>query len=170
MADIIIHLIVPLLILLLICDKDKHIYIYSLLPLALFADIDVIYEHRAMLHNLFIPFALFILSYIVSEKKKIIFLFSAIYLFSHTILDIFNGGVKIFYPFYDKMFGVRTDIILTAETNSINYFFDIGFKDHFHQTCDTVNVITTGGMGILVLALILFLSKRYLYKQVITWK
>lgn len=155
MADIIIHLIVPLLILLVICNKDKHTYIYCLLPLALFPDIDILYEHRALLHNLFIPAILLI----ISAKKKTILLISGIYLFSHAILDIFNGGVKIFYPLYDKMFGIRTDIILT-KTNTLEYFFDIGFRDYFTTCSPTVNVITTGGMGILVLAIILFIFRK----------
>ncbi len=164
MTDIITHLIIPLLILLVMCDKDKRIYIYVLLPLAIFPDVDVLYEHRALLHNLFIPLVLIFASTLTIGRAKIILIISSIYLYSHTILDIFNGGVQIFYPLYNKMFAIRTDIVL-GDNYNIQYFIEMGFINGYALYPDTINIISTTGMGILVLAILIFSIRNYLNKE-----
>ncbi len=164
MSDIIIHLLIPLLILLLVCNKDKHIYVYTLLPIALVPDIDVLYEHRALLHNLFIPLVLIYASTLTIGRAKIVLIFSSIYLYSHTILDIFNGGVQIFYPLYNKMFAIRTDIVL-GDNYNIQYFIEAGFRDGYAIYASTVNIISTEGMGILVLTIFIFSIRNYLNKE-----
>ncbi len=164
MSDIIIHLLIPLLILLLVCDKDKHIYIYILLPIALVPDVDVLYEHRALLHNLFIPLVLIFASTLTIGRAKIILIISSIYLYSHAILDIFNGGVQIFYPLYNKMFAIRTDIVLINNFN-IRYFIEAGFRDGYAIYPSTINIISTEGMGILVLTIFVFSIRKYLNKE-----
>jgi len=51
-----IHLIVPFLALIMVGRKKDYKYILLLLPLAVLPDIDTfVTEHRALLHNIFIP-------------------------------------------------------------------------------------------------------------------
>ncbi|MCX9087034.1 MAG: hypothetical protein OIN90_05675 [Candidatus Methanoperedens sp.] len=55
-----IHLIVPFLALMMMGRKKDYKYILLLLPLAVLPDIDTFAaEHRALLHNIFIPAILF---------------------------------------------------------------------------------------------------------------
>ncbi len=164
MADLIIHLLIPLLLLLLVCDKDRRIYVYILLPIALLPDVDLLYEHRALLHNLFIPLAVLFTSLLTIGRAKITLLISSVYLFSHAILDIFNGGVQIFYPIYNKIFIIKTDIVL-HDNFSIQYLIEIGFRDVYAINLSTINIINTGGMGILVLAIFIFSIRNYLNKE-----
>ena len=70
-----IHLIVPLLALLIVGRKEDYKYILFLLPLAVLPDIDTfVTEHRALLHNIFIPAILFFIG--LSIKKMRVYIFS----------------------------------------------------------------------------------------------
>src|SRR5659263_681536 len=92
-----IHLLVPLLVLLIVGRKEDYKYILLLLPFAVFPDIDTfVTEHRALLHNIFIPLALASIGISLKKMKKI-FLITAFYFASHVILDIFGRGVILFY-------------------------------------------------------------------------
>lgn len=63
-----IHLLVPLLALLILCRKEDQKYIILLLPFAVLSDIDTfVTEHRALLHNIFIPIVIILIG---SSFKK----------------------------------------------------------------------------------------------------
>jgi len=124
-----IHLIVPLLALLIAGRKEDHKYILLFLPLAVLPDIDtLVTQHRALLHNIFIPIILLILAILV-KKWKIVFIIAAVYIASHVILDLFGGGVVLFYPFYDSIAFVDANLKM-SKTNELLWTFDYGFSQY----------------------------------------
>jgi len=124
-----IHLLVPLLALLVVGRKEDYKYILLLLPFAVFPDIDTLaFEHRALLHNLFIPLVLVLIGMLL-KKMRIIFFITAFYVASHVILDLFGGGVVLFYPFYNEMAFIDANLKLSA-TNELLWTFDYGFTNY----------------------------------------
>jgi len=124
-----IHLLVPLLALLILGRKEDHKYILLLLPFAVFPDIDTfVTEHRALLHNIFIPLVLVLIG-ISLKKMRTIFFITAFYFASHVILDLFGGGVVLFYPFYSEMAFIDASLEL-SKTNELLWTFDYGFSGY----------------------------------------
>ena len=124
-----IHLIVPLLALLIVSKKENHKYILLLLPLAVMPDVDTLLEqHRALLHNIFLPLIVLIPAFLIKEKKTL-FMIASVYLASHVLLDMFQGGVVLFYPFYNEMAFVDASLQL-SKGNELLWTFDYGFADY----------------------------------------
>lgn len=124
-----IHLLVPLLALLILGRKEDHKYILLLLPFAVFPDIDTfVTEHRALLHNIFIPLVLALIG-ISLQKMRTIFFITAFYFASHVILDLFGGGVVFFYPFYNEMAFIDASLEM-SKTNELLWTFDYGFSGY----------------------------------------
>jgi membrane-bound metal-dependent hydrolase YbcI (DUF457 family) len=124
-----IHLIVPLLALLMVGRKEDHKYILLLLPLAVLPDIDTFFtEHRALLHNIFIP-AILLLFGIFIQKMRTLFFIAAVYFASHVILDLFGGGVVLFYPIYNDMAFIDASLEM-GRTNQLVWTFDYGFNNY----------------------------------------
>lgn len=122
-----IHLIVPLLALLIVGRKEDQKYILLLLPLAVIPDFDTFAtQHRALLHNIFIPFILLLFGWMIKEKRTI-FIIAAVYIASHVFLDLFAGGVVLFYPLYDRMAFVDASLQMSA-ANELIWTFDYGFN------------------------------------------
>lgn len=129
MPDWPIHLIVPLVALLIVSRKENERYVFLLLPLALLPDIDTFAsEHRALLHNIFIPLILG-LGGLASTKYRAIFLIASAYLASHVLLDMFTGGVVLFYPVYNGMAFVDASLMMN-QTNNLVWTFDYGFGQY----------------------------------------
>jgi len=129
MPDWPIHLIVPLLALLMVSRKEHQKYVLLLLPLAVAPDLDTFMtQHRALLHNMFLPLILLLSAWVMKEKRTI-FIIAAVYLASHVFMDMFGGGVVIFYPFYDRMAFVDASL-QTSQANDLLFTFDYGFKEY----------------------------------------
>jgi membrane-bound metal-dependent hydrolase YbcI (DUF457 family) len=127
MPDWAIHLLVPLLVLLIVGRKEDYKYILLLLPFAVFPDIDtLVTEHRSLLHNIFIPLILVLIG-ISLKKMRTIFFITAFYFASHVILDLFGGGVVLFYPFYNEMAFIDASLEM-SKTNQLLWTFDYGFS------------------------------------------
>ncbi len=132
MPDWPIHIIVPLLALLIVGRKEDKKYILLLLPLAIIPDFDSFADqHRALLHNIFLPM-LFLLLGLIVKQKKAIFVIAAVYLASHVFMDMFDGGVVLFYPFYNKMAFVDASLSLST-TNELKWVFDYGIKGYTNE-------------------------------------
>ena len=124
-----IHLLVPLLALLIVVRKEDHKYILLLLPFAVFPDIDTFAtEHRALLHNVFIPIVLLLIGLSLKKIRPILFI-TAFYFASHIILDMFNGGVVLFYPFYNEMAFIDASLEM-SKTKELLWTFDYGFSGY----------------------------------------
>lgn len=160
MSSVFIHLFIPLLILLVFLNIPKKTLIifsiFSIIP-----DLDIIFSHRATFHNIFIPLFLILIYYIWSNPN---FLIVGYYWSSHILLDIFNAGAYIFYPFYNKVLFIKLD--LWRYTNETGLTMDIntayGFSDGLVHTQNTGALITSEGAGILIMFLIILL---YIIKQ-----
>ncbi|NJD78416.1 MAG: metal-dependent hydrolase [Candidatus Methanoperedens sp.] len=150
------HLIVPLLALFIVSKKEDIRYILMLLPLAIVPDLDTFAaQHRALLHNIFIPLMLLLFGFLASKGKRTIFMISSVYLASHVVLDMFGGGVALLYPFYDKMIYISaslvmdraSDLIWTLDFGSRPY--DSGWKTGYGFISDSPG---TGAIVFLLLA------------------
>ena len=136
MPDWAIHLIVPLLALLIVERAGKGSlnmqyskYYLLLLPLAVAPDLDTfLSQHRALLHNIFLPLLLLFFGWIVKEKR-IVFIIAAVYIASHVFMDMFGGGVVLFYPFYNKMAYVDASLKM-SQANELIWTFDYGFDEY----------------------------------------
>jgi len=122
MADPFMHLFVPAAILFsLNFNKRKVLY---LLPFALFPDIDFLFFHRALLHNIFIPLILSSLTFYLTKDKeysKIMF----IMITTHYFLDL--NGVALLFPFFPYKFNLLFNVTATYPTITIspNFYFSI---------------------------------------------
>jgi membrane-bound metal-dependent hydrolase YbcI (DUF457 family) len=124
-----IHLIVPLLALLIVSRKEDWKYVLLLLPLAVVPDIDTFAtQHRALLHNIFIPVILLLFAWKLREYRNVLII-SAVYFASHVFLDMFGGGVVLFYPFYDRMAFVNASLMIDP-SNFLIWTFDYGFDEY----------------------------------------
>jgi hypothetical protein len=124
-----IHILVSLLALLIVGRKEDQKYILLLLPFAVLSDIDTFAtEHRALLHNVFIPLVLALMG-ISLIKMRTIFFITAFYFASHIILDLFGGGVVLFYPFYNEMAFIDASLEM-SKTNELLWTFDYGFSGY----------------------------------------
>jgi|GEM_PF-733934 len=112
MPDWAVHTIVPLFALLLVSQKENPKYILYLLPLALIPDLDhFAFMHRALLHNIFIPLIFLGTSVIYRDQRtRFLLITGAVYTASHVILDMFNGGVGLFYPLTSNMFFINAEL------------------------------------------------------------
>ena len=148
-----IHLIVPLLALIILGRKEEYKYILLLLPLAVSPDIDTFAaQHRALLHNIFIPAILFFIGLSI-KKMRGIFYIAAVYFASHVILDMFDGGVVLFYPVYNKMAFIDASLEM-SKTNQLLWTLDYGFSSYSENWKTSYGYISDSvGTGSLVFVL-----------------
>jgi len=108
----VIHVVVALVALLLYFDDRHRKYILLLLPFAVLPDLDhfaPFYAPREMLHNVFLLVPpLVIALYGLKTKNNVLYsiaLIAGFLLFSHLLLDFFNGGEALFYPLRTTWYG-----------------------------------------------------------------
>ncbi len=156
-----IHLIVPLLALLIVSRKEDWKYILLLLPLAVVSDLDTfVTQHRALLHNIFIPVILLFFAWKIREHRTI-FMISAAYLASHVVLDMFGGGVVLFYPIYNRMAFVNASLSLEQPVNVI-WTFKYGFEEYGSEWENALGYITDSpGTGALVFVFLAWVCVLY---------
>jgi membrane-bound metal-dependent hydrolase YbcI (DUF457 family) len=162
MPDWPVHLIVPLLALLIVSRKENQKYVFLLLPLALLPDFDTFaIQHRALLHNMFIPLILGLCG-LASKKYRTIFIIASVYIASHVLLDLFTGGVVLFYPFYNGMAFVDANLMM-SQTNNLLWTFDYGFKQYgagWKTAYGYISDSTGTGSMVFVLAACVFAAYR----------
>jgi len=96
---------------LLYFDDRHRKYVLLLLPFAMLPDIDhfIPYAPRVVYHNVFLLVPpLIIAVYGLEIKNKVLYdvaLMAGFCLFSHLVLDFFNGGVALFYPLQTAWYG-----------------------------------------------------------------
>lgn len=145
MPDLPVHLIVPLLALLIVSGKEHHRHILLLLPLAIVPDLDTfVTQHRALLHNMFIPLILLLFALVIKEKRAI-FIIASAYLASHVLLDVFGGGAVLFYPLYNGMAFIEASLQM-SHAYEISWTFDYGFK-HYDKGWETAYGYISDSIG-----------------------
>ena len=108
----VIHVGVALVALLLYFDDRNRKYVLLLLPFAVLPDLDhfaPFYGPRDIFHNVFLlvpPLAIAL--YGLKTKNNVLYsvaLMAGFLLFSHLMLDFFNGGEALFYPLRTAWYG-----------------------------------------------------------------
>ncbi len=130
MPDILLHLIVPLAALLLFYRGEYRKYVLLLCPLAFLPDIDHLGSGdvaRMWLHNVFIllpPLFIGVYAYRTGHSKAYnIALIALVYLCSHVLLDVFQGGVSLLYPIVGDSYAITCDVLMVNRTLATNMSF-----------------------------------------------
>lgn len=63
------------------------------------------------------------------KEKRALFIIASVYIASHVVLDMFGGGVVLFYPVYNGMAFVDASLAM-SRTNELIWVFDYGFRDY----------------------------------------
>jgi len=121
MSSLFNHIFIPIVILLLFSKKLKlnprEVIAFSFF--AVLPDTDIIFFmlklslgplHRILFHNVFI-LIIPLLCYFFVKNKREIFGIICFYLTSHLILDLFTGGIFLFYPVYNKAFFANVELL-----------------------------------------------------------
>jgi len=121
MSSLFNHIFIPIVILLLFSKKLKlnprEVIAFSFF--AVLPDTDIIFFmlklslgplHRILFHNVFI-LIIPLLCYFFVKSKREIFGIICFYLTSHLILDLFTGGIFLFYPVYNKAFFANVELL-----------------------------------------------------------
>lgn len=161
MSYIFSHIFFPLAILLILSDKlklnKKYIVLFSFV--GILPDLDVILFHRLSFHNIFVIIP--ILFILLATKKDNIAYIVGFYLISHLVLDLFNGGIATFYPFYDGIFYINTEIRSSYEIDNMMYTLNYGIKYDFinniSKSGNGYGIISSENFGIIILLIIMFL-------------
>lgn len=154
MSSLFNHIFIPIVILIIFSNRFKLDYkkIIGLSIFGILPDIDIfILTHRATFHNLVI-FTIPIIVFILLRDLKISGIIS-FYLISHLILDIFNGGIYILYPFYDNVIYIITGIWFY--NSGIISIFDYGINEDIVKIRGGESIISSENVGIIILLLII---------------
>lgn len=126
MSSLFNHIFIPISILLIFSKRlkidPKNVILLSFF--GILPDADITLFHRATLHNIFIlivPILIFIFNKDIREVSGII----CFYLGSHLLLDIFDGGIFLLYPFYNNVFYSVIELIFN---NGI--IFNVGISKY----------------------------------------
>ncbi len=94
-------------------------------------------------------------------KRKIAGIIS-FYLVSHLILDLFDGGIFLLYPFYNSVFFAHAELLFTQ--NSLIPVLDYGISKHIMNMGKGEPAISSENIGVIALliifALISLLQKK----------
>jgi len=160
MSSLFSHVFISVAIL-LIFSKELKLDPRKIFVLSFFAilpDADAIFlPHRAMLHNVLIVLIPLLLFILVKSKREVfgIILF---FLASHLLLDLFDGGIFLFYPFYDSVFFARIELQFTMDT--IKPVLDYGISNHIMNNGRGEPMISSENIGTALL-LMVFWVMRY---------
>lgn len=122
-------------------DTDSLFFVFKLSPVPL---------HRILFHNVFIliiPFLLFILV----KSRRQVFGIICFYLLSHLILDLFTGGIPLFYPVYNNIFFAHMELLFT---DSFTPVFEYGISDRIMNMGIGEPAISSENIAVAVLLII----------------
>ncbi len=153
MSSLFSHIFIPLAIL-FIFSKKFNLEPRIILGLSFFGilpDADAfIFIHRASFHNIFILVIPILISIFIKDIKIIGIIF--FYLISHLILDIFNGGIYLFYPIYYNVFFFRTEIWFNG--GNMTPFIYYGISDKIIPMGRGEPMISSENVGVMILLLL----------------
>lgn len=138
MSSLFNHIFIPVVILLLFSKKLKlnPREVVALSFFSVFPDIDAIFFlfnlspatlHRLLFHNIFI-LVIPILCFIFVKSRRREFGIISFYLTSHLILDMFTGGIFLFYPFYNNVFFANVELLLRHDSFTPDIEYGISNK------------------------------------------
>lgn len=161
MSSLFNHVFIPVAIL-LIFSKELKLAPKNILILSFFAvlpDADAIFlPHRAVFHNfLFVVIPLLLFIFVRSKKEILGIIFFL--LASHLLLDLFDGGIFLLYPFYDSVFFAHVELLFNME--AIKPVLDYGIRDRIINNGRGEPMISSENFGTAVL-LLTIAAKRHL--------
>jgi len=173
MPPLLTHIFIPLFILIIFSEQPKlsKKMIFALCFFGIFSDLDVFIFHRTVLHNVFILFIP--LCFYVFWKDIKLSGIMAFYMISHVILDLFNSGVYLLYPFYNKV--IYLMIGISYENSIITPIYKIiiqsGLSSEFIESpmISSENVATI--LLIIIMLIVVIIDKHksiYTKKQSLT--
>lgn len=119
--DLLSHFFIPLIVAYAVkLDQrvsDKQLFFLAFL--GLLADLDVFFGvHRLGLHSLLLVSVCVLLPFlfIKDEARRTYLVLAAYFLYSHIILDFFNGGVPLLWPLSRISVGINFSFIVTLES------------------------------------------------------
>lgn len=156
------HIFIPLFILVIFSEQLKlsKKMIISLSVFAILPDLDMFLVHRETLHNIFVLIVPVIFFVILDDLK-----FSCVvayYLASHIILDLFNSGVFLFYPIYQKVIYIMMGI--SWDHNQLIPIFEIIIQEKISGKGIFMPMISGENIATIVLIIIALIS-MLIYKH-----
>jgi len=157
MSSLFNHIFIPLAILLLFSDRLKldQRKVLALSFFAVLPDADAIFlPHRALFHNIFI-LIIPVLLFISLRSRRDLFGIICFYLASHLVLDLFNGGIFLFYPVYNKVFFARAELLF--ELDSFIPVTDYGIRRAIVNMGKGEPAISSENTGVALLLIVLII-------------
>lgn len=148
------HLFISVVILLLLAGTlrldNRNVLVLSIF--AVMPDLDaILLPHRAMFHNIFILIIPVVLLIVVTSRRDV-FGIITFYLAAHLILDMFNGGIFLFYPLLEKVFYASAE--LRFGMDGFPHVLDMGISNTIKNNGMGEPIISSENVGtIVVLAL-----------------
>jgi len=159
MSSLFSHIFISVAILLIFSNELKldprKIFVLSFF--AVFPDADAIFlPHRAMLHNVLIVLIPLLLFILVKSKREVfgIILF---FLASHLLLDFFDGGIFLFFPFYNRVVFGHVELLFNMET--IKPVLDYGISDHIMNNGQGEPMISSENIGTALLLIVFWVMR-----------
>jgi hypothetical protein len=154
--SLIIHLLIPTLVALALHRWPTRL-VLLMMPLAEFADLDFfLAPHRALAHNLFIPVIAGLAWWQLraqGSQHADAALLATFLLASHPLMDLFAGGVALFWPLWDQTFFLDVQILIDTRTLQPIPTFQPGAEQGVPQVADVYEFLDGVQAAILVLTL-----------------
>lgn len=161
MPTAILHLLIPPL-LLLATKRFPLRLVLLLLPLSLLPDIDFfVPPHRALLHSVFLVAALVGLWWHwrgLQPGRADLALLAAYYFGSHSLMDLFAGGVVPFWPITDTTLFIDTYVYINTSTLEFFPILETGTQEGVPTVSPLYEAFNHDHGAIVALTLVTFLA------------
>lgn len=140
------HILLPSLVALAFFRTLPRKWVIGLAPTVFIQDLDYLLpgEHRVVTHTALIPLGIFFAlalwwrrrgrlepfwEFARQPGKPVVLLLLSYYMVSHVVLDVFTGGVVLFWPLSDVNYYASFHLILDTSTNTITPETEAGRTD-----------------------------------------
>lgn len=147
------HIVVPTLVALAFFRSLPRNWVMALAPVTWLPDLDYFSpgEHRVWTHNVWIPLAFLLaclllwrrrdptarfLSFAARPGWPVALLLCAYYWSSHILLDVFAGGVLLFWPLLDTNFFLFYEVTINLQTGEATPVADAGTSQGAPEVSD----------------------------------
>lgn len=129
------HIVLPALVALAFFRSLPRVWVMAMAPIVWLQDLDYLSpgEHRVYSHNIFVPLIPLVILFLLHRRNPlgltlrnfatrpglpVALLLASYYLASHVLLDIFAGGVVLFWPLLNTNIFIDFEIWLNTKTNT----------------------------------------------------
>jgi Na+/proline symporter len=156
--SIVLHLLIPPLVL-LASRRFPPRLVLGLLVFSLVPDLDFfVPPHRALLHSVFLPALLGAMAWKWAKEgdrfRSDAALVVAFYLFSHSFMDLFAGGVVPLWPLSDQTFFIDVRVLIDTRTLQPFPTFEPGSFQGVPQVTEVFEFLNGAEFAILMLTLL----------------